>query len=141
MTKEGDGMNIRSMGIRAYESMSVSPKSDRTTGRNKTQPQTESKGSLIEQGNKPNTDDIKASQVQSNRVSASHAFEQGATINRSRSENLEIKHSNATSRVGEDTDIPGFKRNQMIQHYQVYAQNPKEASVVKDVGAQADYRL
>lgn len=141
MTKEGDGMNIRSMGIRAYENMSVSPKADRTTRGNKTEAQTEGNGSLIEQGNKTNTNDMKVSQVQPNQVSASHAFLQGATIHKSRSENLEIKHSNATSSVGEGTDIPDFKRNQMISHYQVYAQNPNEASVSKTVGAQADYRL
>lgn len=134
-------MNIRSMGIRAYENMSLSPKTDRTTRNDKTQAQAEHDGSLIEQGNKPKTDDTKISKVQSKQVSASHAFEQGATIHKSRSENLEVKHSKAISRVGEDTDIPSFKRHQMILHYQVYAQNPKEASVVKDVGAQADYRL
>jgi hypothetical protein len=141
MTEEGDGMNIRSMGIRAYESMSLSSKSDRTTRNNKTQARAESDGSLIEQGSKAKTDDMKSSQVHSKHVSASHAFEQGATINKSRSENLDIKRSKAIDRVGENSDIPGFKRNQMILHYQVYAQNPKEASVAKAVGAQADYRL
>ncbi|MDF1617693.1 hypothetical protein [Petrocella sp. FN5] len=134
-------MNIRSMGIRAYESMSLSPKSDRTTRSNKTQAQPEGNGSLIAKENKPNTDNMKASQIQSNQVSANRAFEQGATLNKSRSESLEIKHSKATSRVGEDTHIPVFKRNQMISHYQVYAQNPNEASVVKSIGAQADIRL
>jgi len=141
MTEEGDGMNVRSMGIRAYESMSVSPKMGRTTRGNTTQVQTESKGLSIEQGSKPNGEGIKASQVQPNQVSASHAFEQGATIHKSRSDNLEIKHSKATSRVGEDTDISRFKRNQMISHYQAYAQNPNETSVLKNVGTQTDYRL
>ncbi|PKM68903.1 MAG: hypothetical protein CVU95_02135 [Firmicutes bacterium HGW-Firmicutes-2] len=134
-------MNIRSMGIRAYESMSLSQKTDRATRNNKTEAQAERDGSLVEQGNKSKPDDVKTSQAQSKQVSASHAFEQGAMIHKSRSENLEVKHSKAIARVGEDSDIPGFKRDQMIQHYQVYAQNPKEASVVKDVGAQADYRL